>query len=427
PAGPVFLPAGQPFAVTVTALDAEGDPTPNYGREAIAESVSLTSTLVAPVAGVNPPVTAGTGFGVFTGGTATGIDFNWPEVGIITLTPSVGDGDYLSGGNVTGTVSGNVGRFIPDHFDVALNSPAFGTACASGGFTYIGETFNYSLAPRITLTARAATASVTQNYTGAFFKLTNTTVQNRSYVAVGHALDTAGLPAPAIDPVITDAGGGVATLAFSGGSGLKFVRTTPEAPFDADIRLSIDVLDADNVSPASNPVVFGGGGGIAFDAGAQMVYGRIHLANALGSELVNLTVPQTSQVFVSAATGFVTHTADNCTTGTPLSLGAWAGSLNAGETCVLDTGAPGASGAGCGSAGPLAQRYRTPPLGGDFNLFLAAPGAGNDGSVTISADVPAWLEFDWNAATPGLEDPTGIATFGIYSGNARRIYQREIY
>ncbi|NNF16330.1 MAG: LamG domain-containing protein, partial [Gammaproteobacteria bacterium] len=427
PAGPVFMQAGQPFAVTVTARDAEGDPTPNYGRESIPESVALTTSLVAPAAGVNPPLTAGIGFGGFAGGTATGTDFIWPEVGIVTLTPTVDDSNYLTGGNVTGAASANVGRFIPDHFDVVLNSPAFSTSCAGGGFTYIGEAFNYSLAPRATVTARAATASVTQNYSGTFFKLDNTTLQNRSYVAVGHALDTAGLPPPASDPVIADLGGGVATLTFSGGTGLEFVRAAPEAPFDADISLSIDVLDADNVGPASNPVVFGAGSGISFDAGSSMRYGRVNLSNAIGSELVNLAVQQTTQVYVNATAGFVTHTADSCTSGALLSLGGWAGSLNPGETCVLDSGAPGSSGAGCATVGPPAQLYRTPPLGGDFNLFLAAPGAGNDGRLTISSDVPAWLEFDWDLAMPGLEDPTGTATFGIYSGNARRIYQREIY
>ena len=36
------------------------------------------------------------------------------------------------------------GRFIPDHFNVTFNTPAFATACSSGTFTYVGQTFSYA-------------------------------------------------------------------------------------------------------------------------------------------------------------------------------------------------------------------------------------------------------------------------------------------
>ena len=94
---------------------------------------------------------------------------------------------------------------------------------------------------------------------------------------------------------------------------------------------------------------------------------------------------------------------------------------------MQDSGAPGDSGEGCAAAGPPALRYREPPLGGDFNLYLRAPGASNDGSTTATADVPDWLEFDWDTAAPGLEDPIGTAVFGIFRGEDRRIYTRELY
>jgi MSHA biogenesis protein MshQ len=71
------------------------------------------------------------------------------------------------------------------------------------------------------------------------------------------------------------------------------------------------------------------------------------------------------------------------------------------------------------------EQLIVPPAAGNFNLVLRAPGAGNGGALTVTGDVPAWLRYDWSTATPGLENPTGIATFGIYQGNPRRIYQRE--
>ena len=425
--GGTFVAAGEAFSVTVSALDAEGDITPNFGQESIPETVQLTPTLVAPAAGDNPALGAASAFGPFIAGQATGTNFSWPEVGIITLTPSIGDADYLGAGDVTGSPSGNVGRFFAHHFTTAVNTPTFATSCSSGSFTYIGEIFNYSNDPVITVTARALAGDITENYAGDFFKIDNTSLSDPSYTSMPATLDTSGLPPGSSDPAVASTGAGVGTLTFSSGSGLSYVRGAEEAPFDADIRLSIDIFDSDGAAAIGNPIVFGTAGGIIFDSGANMRYGRGRLQNGYGSELVNLALPFMTEYFVDAATGFVPNTDDSCTAPVNLSLGAFTGNLAAGETCVLDAGTPGDSGAGCAVAGPPGLRYREPPLGSDFNLHLRAPGAGNDGSTTATADVPDWLEFDWDSASPGFEDPTGTAVFGIFRGVDRRIYIRELY
>jgi len=420
--GAPFVAAGEPFSITVSSLDAEGDVTPNYGQEAIAETVALTSNLVAPLPGDNPALAAG--FGSFTAGQAIGAGFSWPEVGIITLTPSVGDGDYLGAGDVTGSVSENVGRFYAHHFTTALNTPTFSTGCAAGSFTYIGETFGYSNPPVVTATARALAGEVADNYVGGFFKIDNSSVTAPVYTSTPATLNTSGLPAG--DPLIVETGAGTGTLTFGSGSGLSYSRGAEQPPFGADIRLSIDVLDTDGAA-AGNPVVFGTAGGILFDSGAEMRYGRGQVQNAYGSELVNLAMPFRTDYFVDAATGFVPNADDSCTAAVSVSFGAFTENLAPGETCVLDSGAPGVSGAGCAIAGPPGLRFRAPPVGGDFNLNLRAPGANNDGSARITVDVPDWLEFDWNTALPGLEDPEGTAVFGIFRGVDRRIYIRELY
>lgn len=422
--GPVFLAAGAPFSVTVTALDAEGDVTPNFGQESSAETVRLTSNLTDPAAGNDPGISPALGFGAFAGGTATGNGFIWPEVGIIRLQPSIGDADYLGGGDVTGTASGNVGRFIPDQFATSVNSPDFTTACGSGGFSYIGQSFVFSTAPVVTFNAIAANGSVTRNYSGDYFKVTNLSLQNRSYSAASGTLDVSGLPPPLADPVISDLGAGTGTLQFDAGAGLSFFRGAAEPPFAADVTLNIELIDSDGATALVSPVTFPT---IDFDNGATMRFGRIRFVNALGSELVNLAVPMRVEYYADSVTGFTTNTDDSCIDVVSLSLGNFTANLAPGETCVLDNGSPGDSAAGCALPGPAGQRYREPPLGGDFNLFLRAPGAGNDGSTTVTADVPAWLEFDWDAALPGNEDPTGIATFGIYDGDGKRIYTREVY
>lgn len=432
-AGAVFLAAGAPFRATVTVRDAEGSTTPNYGRETIPEGVRLAVQLVAPAGGANPPVGSTVGFGAFSNGVATGTDFTWSEVGIMQVLPGVGDGNYLTAGDVTGTSSERIGRFVPSRFVVALNAPSFNTACTAGGFTYQGQSFAYSTAPVITATAVAVGGTTTTNYTGAFFKLTNSTLTGRSYTGAA-ALDTSALPATAVDPAIASPAGGVATLTFGSGGGLSFVKAAPQAPFQAGIQLAINVIDADGVgavgaAPLGNPVTFGSAGGIAFSAGQEIRHGRIRVGTAVGSERVDLPVPMHAEYFASAAAGFVTNAQDTCSTNVSLAFSGYTENLSAGETCVRDGGSPGASGVGCAAVAPLALRYQEPPAtsGGDFNLRLAAPGAGNQGSVVIDATVPQWLRFDWDTGVAGDENPVGQATFGIFGGERRQIYTREIY
>lgn len=424
-AGPVFIAAGTPFRATVTALDADGDATPNYGQEVVAEGVRLDVELVAPLAGASPPVAAGTGFNAFSGGVATGFDFTWAEVGIMRLRPGVGDLDYLGAGDVIGNVSEDVGRFVPNHFALALNTPVLETMCGAGAFTYTGESFNYLVPPEITAIAQSFGGTATLNYTGSFFKMATTTLQNRSYSSATGVLDTSGVPAAAVDPAVAETGPGIATLTFNGGTGLSFSRSVMEAPFDADIELAIDVLDADAVAAASNPATFGNAGGMAFSVDPEIRYGRIRFTNAVGSELVNLAVPLRAEFYAGPGVGFTPNLADSCTTGVSVTFPVYTENLTA--VCVLDSGSPGASDAGCLTPAPLALRFNEPPIGGDFNMTLAAPGPNQTGSVLINGTVPAWLRFDWNSALPGDENPQGQATFGLFSGDVSQIYMRELY
>lgn len=426
-AGPIFVAAGAPFRATVTARDAEGSPTPNYGRESIPESVRLATQIVAPAGGASPDIVAATGFGSFSGGAATGTDLAWNEVGIVQAVPHVADGNYLTAGDVVGPPSEPIGRFVPSRFDVTLNAPLFQAACTAGAFTYQGQPFHYATPPVITATAVAVNGAVTTNYTGAFFKLSNGTLTGPGYSSPAATLDTSGLPS--VDPAIVDSGNGVATLTFDSGSGLRFVKGVPQAPFAAQIELAVDVVDADGVAAVANPVTFGSTtGGIPFIAGDEIRYGRVRIGTAVGSELVALPVPMRAEYFVSTGAGFVPNVADVCTDGVTLTFppAGYTENLNPGETCVLDNGAPGSSGIGCTTAAAL-PRYSEPPLAGDFQLRLAAPGAGNQGGVSIVATVPDWLKFDWDAGNAGDEYPAGQATFGIFGGDRRVIYTREIY
>jgi MSHA biogenesis protein MshQ len=108
--------------------------------------------------------------------------------------------------------------------------------------------------------------------------------------------------------------------------------------------------------------------------------------------------------------------------------------MTVGKTCVQDTGNPGVSGQGCATAGPAAERYLAlpsllPPSVGSYNLYMQAPGAGNQGSVDVTANLATtmpWLQYDWNGTGTAIE-PTGKASFGLYRASPRSIYLRERY
>ncbi|MDE2304554.1 MAG: CCXG family PEP-CTERM protein [Gammaproteobacteria bacterium] len=422
--GSVFIGAGQAFSATVTAVDAEGSPTPSFGHETPPETLRFDASVLLPAGGDAPAVSGG--FGGFVNGQASGQGFAWPEVGVLALVPRIADGDYLGSGDVVGSASGPVGRFVPDHFAVAANTPLFATACTAGGFTYTGQPFGYAVAPVLTVTALAAGGSTTLNYTGALLRVTNQSLGARSYAAATGTLDTSGLPPSSADPAIADLGGGRFTLTFSSGTGLAFVHGQPSAPFQADVALSIGVTDLDGVS-ASNPVTIGGSGGIGFSAGAAMLYGRLTIGNAVGSELLDLPVPLTVQEYLGTAQGFTTNVADSCSAAPAIALGNYQQALAAGETCVRDSGQPGVSGSGCAAPAAPASAYRASASGGTFNLILAAPGAGHSGAVTVTPSAPAWLQYPWNAASGTASNPAATAAFGLYQGPGARIYQREVY
>lgn len=418
PTGPVFVAAGTPFRATVEVRDAEGDLTPNYGREATPEGLRLeAATLVAPAGGRNGTandgaIANGTAFAVTaTPGRFLGTTFSWDEVGAITLRARVADGDYLGAGDVTGTVSGTVGRFVPDHFDVALNAPQLGTVCPSGGFTYWGELFDYTATnePRATVTARNAGGTTTANYAGSWFRLTATSLTGLAYAS---ATGTLSVAAPNL-PTVTDLGGGLGSILFDTGPPLSFVRGAPGAPFDAEIALALDVVDLDGVLHPSNPVRFGDaspGNGMAWSAGKSIRWGRLVVGNAHGSELVTLPVPLRAEWF--DGTSFLTHLADACTSLPlpPLQLTPVPGSLVTTPSLAHD-----------------------PLVAGDAGLSLSPPGVGNTGYVDLLYDLsPAgadrpWLRYDWDGDGSHDDDPTGRATFGIYAGEDALIHRRELY
>jgi uncharacterized repeat protein (TIGR01451 family) len=424
--------AGQPFTLRLTGYNAAGTVTANYNGT---PAVSLSCVL--PTSGCVPG-SLGTGSFSAAGGTVTSDTAGYSEVGAIAATftdtgfASVDSGDTAASCAGYHVCAGaiNIGRFVPDHFDTAPNTPRFQTAC--GGFTYLGQPFDYATAPVLTVTAKNAAGATTVNYTGGLFKLGAAGVTGQAYSAASGTVQVVagGLP----DPTVTSLGAGVGSVAFSvgdagTGGGLRFARgTTPTPPFDADLALSFSLADSEGVTPASNPVAFGAataGAGIAFDAGKQQRFGRLRLANATGTELRALPVPLTTQYWNGQ--GFVTNTADNCTTLPALAAVAQTAPLSPGLTFYAQ------SADNQLTAGETSASFVSPLVSGNASLVLSAPGAGNHGYLDLVADAPAWLKFNWDGVdqagdgNPLDDNPRARAAFGKRRGADRLIIRREIY
>ena len=344
------------------------------------------------------------------------------------------------------------GRFIPDNFNVSFNVPQFATGC--GTFTYVGRAFTYATAPVMTVTARngtnnGLTNATTVNYAGAYMKLSNaagTSLNQAPYNFQGGrytrfdalgggstpVLDATGLPATTADPTIGAFAAGVGTLTFAPGTGLTFTRTAPNAVFNADIELALNVVDTDGVAYASNPARFGqatAGNGIAFNGGKPMRCGRLVVLNAFGSELIALPVPMRAQYYVDNSTGFVTNTQDNCTSITTANLDLANGIQNpplGTATITINSGPPAHT--------TTASIANSPLTSGDAGLVFSAPTFTSstevrDGYTDVRVDLAAlpWLRYDWDGNGVHDDDPTARATFGIFRGNRRQIFTRERY
>lgn len=332
----------------------------------------------------------------------------------------------------TATTS-NFGRFTPDHFDVTLNTPMFAPSCNS--FTYIGNPIKFSTNPLASLTAKSMIGTTTKNYTGAFWKVIPSHAMygiNPIYIEMSQPLTVLNNSIP----TATDNGDGTGSLNFADTTSniLAITRSAPISEFNAEIALSFTLQDTDAVQVANinggagvNPVRFGAasaGNGISFTGGNKAQrWGRLALGNAYGSEFVALSVPLFAEYFNGSS--FISNTSDNCTALTLSSQLALSNPVtNSGATkagnAVMTIAPSGTSQASLANA---------TLLNGVAGLSFSAPGAGNTGYIDITGNFASmpWLLFDWDKNGVQDNSPTAKATFGIYKGNSKQIYLREVY
>jgi uncharacterized repeat protein (TIGR01451 family) len=288
------------------------------------------------------------------------------------------------------------GRFIPDHFDTAVTQ-----GCAAGGFTYSGQPFP------LTVTARNAAGGVTANYAGGY--------AHEVTLAARNAGDTADNPGSGVL-----ASNLVLATGFTNGVASATPTYTFGAARTAPTNVRIRAVEPEVSSLRTAPAV-------TTEGAAVVRSGRARLGSAYGSELLDLPILFRTEFWsdTGGTTGWVVNDADSCTGNAALdaanAVGVTLASTPAAlPTCIRDTGNPGLSGANaCAAVALAARQFRegggAAGFAGEFNLWLAAPGANNPGWTTVTATVPAWL---------GVVPPTR-ATFGRYK--TPLIYRREMY
>ena len=440
-ATPVFK-AGAGFSLTAASNATGYDNAPSLDASKISAhaGAAQVGTLAGSFGNANPAT-----------GTATGSAFSYSEVGYFNFAPNgvyddnftavdsaVGDcttdfSNAAVGGKV-GCKFGNTvatayfGCFIPDHFDVTVNKDGtLSAACPSGGFTYTGQSMGYgTTTPSLTIKPMNAITggSVTQNYVGAFQKLTASgvgiTTPTEDGAQIGKYPPTkTKLTASMSTGSLTNSSG---TMTYTLATGDKYTYTRDDNAlinaYTSNVRLAVASVSDGEVSAAGALPTLS-------PAGVSLRFGRIALQNAHGSELLDL--PMRMQAEYWNGNAWITNAADVCTTGISLSLVdpiATDGLITT-ELCAWDAGSPGVSGLGCAAAGTLTQQFKQPPMAGDFNLIFKAPGVGNTGALDITAAVPNYLKFNWKGA--GDVDPKARASFGVYKGSRRVIYFREVY
>lgn len=469
--------AGQPFTLLARGMNMAGVTTTNYdGSPALRSSVCVLPAGCATGVFAQGPWSGAAGSGVRSA------IVSYAEVG--TVNVELEDQGYAVVDAADSTTAQRfvpqaggvalVGRFVPNHFDVTpLVAPVFRTfnandaACSPGApprrtFTYVGEPFGYTITPQATIIARNSTGATTANYRGALWKIggagatfkdctsvPNTCVYTTAFGAAGgtvgetytYVLDTAATPGwdngagktiPAL-AVVSSNNDGTGVVSFGANGRLAFQRSAsaPAAPFVASIDNRVSVTDnaegAARIITTGAPALFAA---IAFDAPYvptgqpnKFFYGRLRLQNASGSHLTALPIPLQTQYW--NGTAFVTNALDHCTaiTSAHVALGNFQKNLGATETSAS--------------------------VGGTFiagvgTLRLAAPGAGNNGSVDVSvnltstaagasctagmpASTPSGLEHLQGAWCGGtyVRDPTARASFGLRRDSDRMIFQRE--
>ena len=467
PNNPIFTVAGQKLLITYRAVawkagdDSNGNgiadeneisainaTTTNYTNETL---TSLAYSEVAPIGGITDALNIIDNSTTFVEGIKTD-EISYDEVGIISLTAKREKYLLIEGVDIEGYAP-YVGRFIPDHFkvtqiidgDIWAYCNSVDTQVESLPFAYVGQNLAddssrgalaYEVLPGFVIEARNKKDKLTQNYIETFFKLNDAsferlslTVNSLSVLAPiedaftqgKDPLTKVGLTAILGDGSFVDDKGVITYSYHNNDSFIYHHEANSEViEFPADIDLSmVSIIDDDLVATLDELVddatlIF-----TLHPTAPDIRFGRAQLENSYGPDTSDL--PQRLSVNYFTANGYVLSATDTCTTYDSDRITLSNISLDPAKTPVKTD-----------VTGKFSDEL---PFGETRSIILTAPTTGptdiNIGQVEVIYTISEWLQYDWaydTEAVDGLfnDNPRAVATFGIYRGNDRIIYQREI-
>jgi MSHA biogenesis protein MshQ len=430
-------PAGANFELSVKPFNSLDVITPNYSPGQIQIKLSRTGPTVGVSADGNfnyattgllkaylNPEFENVTLSDFSSGVSTYSEAQYSEVGLLNL--AVKDSNY---GNANITVLADaidIGRFIPDHFIQTIAEDGYFLATCNSGttFAYSGQkdeatntigAITYLTNPTLAITAYNQQGQITQNYTDSYMKLSNTGVSitepTLDQVVIGadstKLLLTANMNTGILSqndlttliPEDNPLPKGVLHYQLSNSDNFFYDRSANAlvAPFTADIDFSIaSITDSDNVNVITTAD--------ASPVGVEIRFGRLSLVNSFGPETANLNQLINSEHF--DGTTFITTTDNNCVTynADKISL----------SNISLDPALTRAEGQGVFMTGKARD------------IKLTAPGSGKQGEIGVLYDSYDWLKYDWDNDGEYDDNPTAVATFGVFRGNDRVISWREV-
>ena len=408
----VLAAAGDPFQVSLRAVawETSGENGADFcagnatTRNFRVPSLALSHQLLAPTPGVlgNLGVTSQAMTGTEAGSAV--FDQSISEVGVFELQMAAGQ-NYL-GRALPGAESTPVGRLTPASFaiDAAATDPGtLAPGCPGADpFSYTGQPVGWSVAPEIRIRALSRTGTLTSNYTrGGFLKLTAADIgrtlpsQDQSQlladasaqVPVSYTANAATLSAPA-------GAHGIMAYGFSSADQLSYEKVAGArvGPFSPDLELRIDsIQDSDGIVAPALPYA------LAPASPFELRYGRLNMQNVYGPEnIASLAMPFLAEYWTGDR--FLLHGADSCSGWDTMAVGGSSDHHN----LQADSGT-----LSNGTGGPL----------------VLVP-TGSQGTDTLIWQQPVWLQDFWNDSAT-LQNPSALATFGVYRGHDRVIDWRE--
>lgn len=423
-------------ALNGEALCEGNDVTPNFELSDIGLGFSLVTPL--GLSGISTlPLSYNHARGEQTSlsGSSGGVSFS--EVGVFriaakTSTEYMGMGHVGGDGTTAGSNAGNqnlsrlIGRIVPAYLDITPNAPQLQPNCvtnseAQAGFSYQGEAINFAVAPMLTVTGKNRAGVTTTNYDRDDFwrwqssSFTHTPEFGSNDLNIHDNSRLSGNPNFEVETSNPILGDGAQDVTISG-QALTYARNL-YAPLDSDaafrpyLALRFPMTDQDGVCYKSDDTSLAASckpyvlDNFSFpEANSQIRLGRAVLENANGSELAPLNMPLLIESWRGSY--FARTSDDSCTVFPQVpvpELSDYTNNLDAGETVAS-----------------------TVSVGSNRFVELTAPGLGNEGSVRVTPTVPELLRYDWNGSG-SFQNPSGLATFGIYQGSKPLIFRREVY